>query len=381
MDRTSAANYGLNAAGNRIRVPVNVATGTPGTEVDSTYDNNLQEELVGGLLEAVGIVPDAANLRQVQQALYRLFGGNITDITATQTLTPDNAGIVLVDATAGNVVLTLPRVAAANGTVLRFLFVRTDATTNSVTINPVAGDTVLPGSLTTLSLSAVTPISLVGNGGQGGVTVWTDVLSGYITTGDLTTALNGYAPITDVGIARVAVFTSPRSYGWTAPPGVTEVLVTMSGGGGGGAYSGGGGGGAQAVYRQVLSVVPGTLYYITVGAAGVGGTSTSTSGTAGGASSFGTLLTCSGGGGGTPTLGGAAGGPNAFAGSAGVYESNVGQFSGWGGSALLGSGGAPGNGANATMPGQTPGGWGGGGGGGGPGVGGNGAGGVVIVEW
>ena len=84
---------------------------------------------------------------------------------------------------------------------------------------------------------------------------------------------------------------------WTAPEGVTVVEVRGRGGSGGGAgggccsfMSGSGGGGAGSV-SKVVTVMPGTSYHITIGAAGLGGvgdnTGTGTPGRDGGTSSFG----------------------------------------------------------------------------------------------
>lgn len=77
---------------------------------------------------------------------------------------------------------------------------------------------------------------------------------------------------------------------WTAPAGVTSVLVEAWGGGGGGgaatgnASNGGGGAGGQYA-RKSVTVVPGNNYAIVVGAGGT--SSTSTSGGPGGDSGFG----------------------------------------------------------------------------------------------
>jgi hypothetical protein len=63
---------------------------------------------------------------------------------------------------------------------------------------------------------------------------------------------------------------------WTAPPGVTHVLVEAwgaGGGGGGGAIpgGGGGGGGAGAYQRRVVAVAPGAAYRVVSGGGGAGG--------------------------------------------------------------------------------------------------------------
>jgi len=65
-----------------------------------------------------------------------------------------------------------------------------------------------------------------------------------------------------------AEFTTPGTYSWTAPPGVTSVsAVCVGGGAGGGSKASAGGGGALA-WRNNIPVVPGQHYTVVVGAGG-----------------------------------------------------------------------------------------------------------------
>jgi hypothetical protein len=97
---------------------------------------------------------------------------------------------------------------------------------------------------------------------------------------------------------------------WTCPPAVTSVLLDGYGGGGGGgggaaatsttsvsACGGAGGGGAQRRLRQV-TVIPGTVYSVTIGAGGAGG-ATGTTGQPGGITLFGIEAFLGGGAGGS----------------------------------------------------------------------------------
>jgi hypothetical protein len=111
---------------------------------------------------------------------------------------------------------------------------------------------------------------------------------------------------------------------WTAPSGVTNVLVIAAGGGGGGgggddsAYgtgTGGGGGGGAIPQTVYLSVTAGHAYTITIGAGGSGGTggtnsSYATDGSAGGATTFDSLYSFIGGNRGTGSHNGGNGGGN-----------------------------------------------------------------------
>ena len=84
---------------------------------------------------------------------------------------------------------------------------------------------------------------------------------------------------------------------WTAPAGVTQVLVFGMGGGAGGAgglssAGMGGQGGLGCTLRPVLlTVTPNTTYTITIGTGGTGGVANGGTGAAGGNTSFDTLMT------------------------------------------------------------------------------------------
>jgi hypothetical protein len=197
--------------------------------------------------------------------------------------------------------------------------------------------------------------------------------------------------------ARFAQFTSTGT--WTAPSNVTQAYFSGCGGGGaGGACSapgnagGGGGGGAACVEKQLVNVVPGQTYSVTIGAAGAGAT-----GAAGGAggltqmesASFVVLVSCPGGAGGSegtnasPTPGGAAGGAGGVAGQYGYYLTvQTLTTPGCGGGSLFGSGGSKSSGVNSGDAGQAGAGYGAGGGGGSPtAAGGNGSPGYGLIEW
>lgn len=86
---------------------------------------------------------------------------------------------------------------------------------------------------------------------------------------------------------------------WTAPAGITNVILVGSGGGGGGAggqllqLAGGGGGGGAIPSMQRVTVVPNTSYTITIGTGGNGGAD-SFSGNDGNVTTFGSLATFTG---------------------------------------------------------------------------------------
>lgn len=221
-------------------------------------------------------------------------------------------------------------------------------------------------------------------------------------------------------------FSTPGTYLWTAPGGVTSLTSaeTWAGGSGGagdaGTHGSGAGGGSEYAKETSVAVTPGNSYLVTVGAGGSGG-APGHNGVAGGFSQFsgdsvivtsfpggpgltgggvgGTGGTGSantthhnGGNGGTSTgLGGAGGGGSAGTAAAGNNGSNTSSNTGGSGAAAVTGGGAGGKGGNGSTghgatggsQGATPG-AGGGGAGTEPGTrfaGGNGAAGKVVLSF
>ncbi len=132
-------------------------------------------------------------------------------------------------------------------------------------------------------------------------------------------------------VVTCATYTTPGTYSWVAPTGVTSVAAVVVGGGAGGSTCRGGGG-AGLSWKNSISVTPGSSYTVVVGAGGAGTTSTgfasnggqsSFSGaTANGGSGSGPGGTFSGGGGGG--TGGSGGGTWKAGGGAGGYCGNGG---------------------------------------------------------
>lgn len=142
------------------------------TRLDAEWFNAQQEEPLS-VIEGAGLVPAAGNYTQLRQAMKRMFGGNVTTVNAANSplvLTADNTGLVIMDATGGNISATLP---AANALTvpLKFLFVRVDAAVNSVTINRAGADTFLGGA---------TSQTMTGQGDFRGIT--SDIVSKWLVT-------------------------------------------------------------------------------------------------------------------------------------------------------------------------------------------------------
>jgi hypothetical protein len=131
------------------------------THLNEDWCNQVQEEIANAV-EKLGIALDGASREQLARALRRIAGGNFTVRNASAALTADHAGVVFVSAAAGNVALTLPQAAAAGGVPLRFTFVRTDGSGNTVTIQRAAGD--LIEGVSTLAVPVSGRVTLVGSG-------------------------------------------------------------------------------------------------------------------------------------------------------------------------------------------------------------------------
>ena len=187
---------------------------------------------------------------------------------------------------------------------------------------------------------------------------------------------NSNSTATVAEVTGQEVYTTPGTYTWVAPAGVTSVSVVAIGGGGGGDRAGGcnttgqGGNGAGLGWKNNYTVTPGSSYTVVVGAGGAGQVLCES--TLGGNSFFvsacvvrggggnivvgcgpdrnGIFVGCGGGNGGKNNIGaGGAGGYTGAGGNGGAFVSpNCGNgFSGAGG----GGGGGGGKRVGAGLPG------------------------------
>lgn len=148
----------------------------------------------------------------------------------------------------------------------------------------------------------------IADGTQGAGKVLTSDASGLATWqtpaassgGSLAGSCSSFSPLVTYG--------NSGTYSWTVPSGVTYVRVKVIGGGGGSSmgtqeYGGSNSGASGGFAQKEMTVVPGTVYTVVVGAAGAKPVSwaddgVSQSGSSGGTSSFGTILSATGGAGG-----------------------------------------------------------------------------------
>ena len=113
------------------------AATVPGYE----WFNAVQEELLAVILRG-GITASGADLAQMRKSLDRLFGGGLATFSANTTLTVDDAGLVLVNASGGARTITLPAANALGGRPILFRVIKSDSTANAVTIQRAGTDTI-----------------------------------------------------------------------------------------------------------------------------------------------------------------------------------------------------------------------------------------------
>jgi hypothetical protein len=157
--------------------------------------------------------------------------------------------------------------------------------------------------------------------------------SGYYDTVQLQSDSVGWHVVTITAL-KYALQVLTGSGNWTCPVNVRQICVTASAGGGGGAGAavagidaGGGGDAGGFTYKQLVTVVPGTVYAYAVGAAGTAGTNAPGAGGNGGGTSLGALVSLNGG------TGGAI--------NSGLIIAASFAYSGMGKGGMLGSGGRP----------------------------------------
>jgi len=217
--------------------------------------------------------------------------------------------------------------------------------------------TISPLNTATVNItSAVIPISTTNSG-----TITCTVTDSATPTPNTTPATLSYSytnspssvPLTlgsytvspyDVTISGSSVgqqaFTTPGTYDWVCPPGVTSVSVVAVGAGGAGAVVAGvsiGGAGGGLGYVNNLTVVPGNTYTVVVGAGGVW------MGANGGDSSFNTTSVIGGGGHTGSTSSSAFTGTGGGNGGGGGYGGISNDGGGGGAGGYSGAGGAGGN--------------------------------------
>lgn len=262
---------------------------TPATDLDPDVFNTVLAEMAS-LAGATGNALDPTNNAQARGAVKTLAGSNATGISTagTTTLTASQAGLIEVNATAGNITINLPA-PNSTGTVFRFEFLRVDSTANTVGVQTPSGSIINePSSTTAIALPGSSLTKLIcdaSNYIQDGPYAQQSALSGYAalngSSAQVFSVANAVTGTEAVPLAQVVSPARIAQYGsngtFTVPAGVTEVLVSGCGGGAGGnsGYSGGAG---QPVIKQGIAVTPGHVLSITIGAGGVGGNATATGG-------------------------------------------------------------------------------------------------------
>lgn len=137
------------------------ATGQEGTTFRAEDFNELIDNLRQLVFAAAAVTPAKGSATMLKAALDRLYAGAVHTVVTSTTLTPDHAGLVIVDATSNAIDLTMPAAAACPLGSPMLTFVRTDTTTNPVRLIAGAGDVIVRG---TLPLTVTDPIMLRSDG-------------------------------------------------------------------------------------------------------------------------------------------------------------------------------------------------------------------------
>jgi microcystin-dependent protein len=150
----------------------NPGGGTPATTPGFEWFNGVQEELISLILRG-GITASNADLAQVRKSLDRLFGGGLGSFSANTTLSVDDAGLVLVNASGGARTITLPAANALGGRPIRYQIEKTDSTANTVTVQRAGADTI-EGATSVVLSAQWGSLTLISDG----VNAWITLSSG-----------------------------------------------------------------------------------------------------------------------------------------------------------------------------------------------------------
>lgn len=184
----------------------NPGGGTPATTPGFEWFNGVQEELIGLILRG-GITASNADLAQVRKSLDRLFGGGLGSFSANTTLSVDDAGLVLVNASGGARTITLPAANALGGRPIRYQIEKTDSTANAVTVQRAGSDTI-EGATSVVLSGQWASVTLVSDG----VGAWVALSSGdQLPVGSIlhfpgTTAPTGWLKANGALISRATFF-------------------------------------------------------------------------------------------------------------------------------------------------------------------------------
>ena len=183
----------------------NPALGQGATVPGYEWFNAVQEELMAVIARG-GITPDANDLSQLSKSMDKQYGGGYRALIANATLTADDAGIVVINASVSSLVVTLPLVSSFPNRALRFLLFRTDNTANTVTIQRSGSDTI--EGQTSIMLAPM------GAGWNSNIELCSDGMGSWITPRPLpaNNSRNGIARFattaeTNVGVVADAVIT------------------------------------------------------------------------------------------------------------------------------------------------------------------------------
>lgn len=250
----------------------------------------------------ISVLPRSASLGVGNQVYISDTGTSSITVTAFGGTSPPTPGFLNAVYATGEIFPnpTITAVTATSTTSWTFNIIGLQGTAN-LSVGAVITATSITGSFgtgTTVAIKSITTTTQIVAYATGTSAPIAGTISGITLTG---------ATATLPAEAGDSEFTTPGTYTWVAPTGITSVSVVAVGGGGGGGYtwSSGGGGGGGLGWKNNITVVPGQSYTVVVGAGGLSTPNANNVSTnIGGTSYFISTATVAG-------YGGGAGGPNA----------------------------------------------------------------------
>lgn len=270
--------YPLNANGAEDAGQLPWTDGVPLTGIQGSYPGHAivtdTEAEILAAIDASGQTRNGSDLAQLAQAMARgiflgQFGGTANALAAAL---PNN--IVLLSLQAGTRLTGFVTAPNTGGVTLALTGIGSPSGTQTAPLLRKDGTALQAGDL---------PVGQLFD-------IRVDTSGSFRLTGLVTSDLGGGAAVFLAANSNGQAWTTPGTYTFTVPPGVTRLFIRVwgGGGGGGGTNASGGvaaGGGAGGFSWGVFAVTPGQVLTIVVGARGLAGPTTPGNGGTGGTSS------------------------------------------------------------------------------------------------
>ncbi|WP_025110832.1 hypothetical protein [Pseudomonas sp. H1h] len=125
-------------------VDENPVAGTPGSLIPAVWGNSVTEELLS-VIKAAGITPAEGTNTQLLSALQKLLSlaspmsSRVTEVSTSKVLAPEEAGLVLISASAADTTINLPAVSTLSG-IRDFIVRRVDNSSKRLVVQASGND-------------------------------------------------------------------------------------------------------------------------------------------------------------------------------------------------------------------------------------------------